>query len=168
VLAASNRPLAALVAEGAFLPDLYARLEVFRVRLPALRERRADIPMLVHDAIRTHHAMNGYSREPDVSPELMDALRRAPWPHNLRELDNTVHRILIDAEGASTLLLDHCMGNLGYLRELGGRSATPTDAAIFAAVARHRSVTKAASELGISRRTVYRRTQKADEPIEPA
>jgi two-component system NtrC family response regulator len=161
VVAASNRPIEELVAEGEFLPDLYARLAVFRVRLPALRERRADIPMLVDDAIQTHHAACGYEREPDVSPELMNALRRAPWPHNLRELDSTVHRILLDAEGASTLSLDHCDSCLSYLRELGGLSSSPTEAAIVDAIARSGSVTQAARELGIDRGTLYRRRRKA-------
>jgi DNA-binding NtrC family response regulator len=160
ILAATNRPIAELTAEGAFLPDLYARLEVFRVRLPALRERRADIPLLVHDAIDAHHVACGYDCEPHVSLPLMHALRLAPWPNNLRELDSTVHRILLDAEGAPELLLDHCMGCLSYLRELGGRPATPTTAAIIDAIARHGSVAKAARELGVDRGTLYRRRRR--------
>lgn len=161
ILAASNRPIAELTAAGVFLPDLYARLEVFRVRLPALRERRADIPLLVEDAIQAHHRACGFTRPPVVSPDLMHALQRAPWPNNLRELDATLHRILLDAEEASELTLDHCIGCLRYLRELGGRSATPTNAAIGEAIARHGSVSKAARELGVDRGTLYRRQRRS-------
>ncbi len=167
IVAASNRPLAELTANGSFLPDLYARLEIFRVRLPALRERRADIPLLVDDAISAHHLACGYDRQPEVSLQLMDALKRAPWPNNLRELDSSIHRILLDAEGAPALLLEHCMGCLGYLRELGGRSATPTNSAIVEAIARHGSVIKAARELGVDRGTLYRRRRRSAEDVAP-
>jgi DNA-binding NtrC family response regulator len=160
VVAASNRPLAELTEEGSFLPDLYARLQVFRVQLPALRERRADIPLLVHDAMATHRFACGYDVAPQVSIELMEALKRAPWPNNLRELDSTVHRIMLDAVGAGELLLDHCMGCLSYLRELGGRGTAPTTSAITEAIARHGSVTKAARELGVDRGTLYRRQRR--------
>ena len=163
IIAASNRHIAELTAEGVFLPDLYARLEVFRVRLPALRERRADIPLLVEDAVTAHFASCAYTHAPEVSSELMNALKRAPWPNNLRELDATLHRILLDAEGAPVLGLDHCMGCLHYLRELGGRTAVPTNAAIGEAIARHGSVMKAARELGVDRGTLYRRQRRSDD-----
>ncbi len=151
VVAACNRPLSELVEEGSFLPDLYARLQVFRVRLPALRERRADIPRLVDEAVSTRHQGCGYIRRPVVADALMDALRRAPWMHNLRELDATVHRILLDAEEAPVLDLQHCFGNLAYLRELPARPLPLSDAEINDAVRRHGSVAKAARELRVDR-----------------
>ncbi len=160
VVAACNRPLGDLADEGLFLPDLYARLQVFRVKLPPLRERRADIPLLVGDAVEAHHRECGYVTRPDVAPELMDALKRAPWPHNLRELDATMHRILLDAEEAPILDLRHCMGCLGYLRALGGRPASFTDADMSDAVRRTGSVAKAARELGVDRGTIYRRRRQ--------
>ena len=112
--------------------------------------------------------MCGYEREPEVSPDLMSALRRAPWPHNLRQLDSTIHRILLDAEDASTLTLDHCEGCLSYLRELGGRSPTPTESAIAEAITRNGSVTLAAQELGIDRGTVYRRQRRLTRTVNNA
>ena len=110
VIAASNRHLEDLAHEGAFLPDLYARLQVFCVRLPSLRERRADIPVLVDDAVDAYRVACGYGHRPDVAPTLMKALIEAPWPNNLRQLDATVHRIMIEAQGALELRLDHCVG----------------------------------------------------------
>ena len=164
IVAASNRPLAALVSEGGFLPDLYARLEVFRVSLPALRERRADIWPLVDDALQKHHGACGYARAPVVSDELMSALKQAPWPNNLRQLDATIHRVLIDAERAQTLDLCHCVGALSYLRHLGGAQPT-TSTAIVEAIALHGSVSMAAKALGVDRGTLYRRQRRgAEEP----
>ncbi|HKS05009.1 MAG TPA: sigma 54-interacting transcriptional regulator, partial [Gemmatimonadaceae bacterium] len=105
IVAATNIPLATLVDQGSFLPDLYARLETFRVRVPPLRERQADIPDLVRDAVRAHSTECGYTTPPEIEPALLQALQHERWPNNLRQLDAAVYRLLLDAEGAGVLTL---------------------------------------------------------------
>jgi DNA-binding NtrC family response regulator len=158
VIAATNTSLATLVDKQQFLPDLYARLDAFRIRLPPLRHRRPDIPVLVDRYVAEHSSRAGYDTPPRVHDSLMAALRRAPWPNNLRQLASTVHRILVDAEGAAVLTLDHCIDDLAYLRD--GISETRTaltrtrvDGALTACGG---SISAAARMLGVDRTTVHR------------
>jgi transcriptional regulator with GAF, ATPase, and Fis domain len=98
VLAATHRNLEAAVAEGTFREDLFYRLNVFPVRVPALRERVEDIPPLVSRYVAEFSAMFG--RRIDTIPsETMAALQRYPWPGNVRELRNVVERAMINARG---------------------------------------------------------------------
>lgn len=99
ILAATNRDLAASVAAGAFRRDLFHRLHVFPIRLPALAERRQDIPALVlHFASRVAERLRIAS--PVFTPPAMAALALAQWPGNVRELANVVERTLILQGGA--------------------------------------------------------------------
>jgi transcriptional regulator with PAS, ATPase and Fis domain len=88
VIAATNRDLEAAYREGTFRKDLYFRLNVVTVHLPALRERRSDIPMLVH------HFLNRYApgANRQVTPAAMKSLLQYEWPGNVRELENCVAR----------------------------------------------------------------------------
>jgi formate hydrogenlyase transcriptional activator len=94
VVAASNRDLAPLVAEGAFRCDLYHRLNVFPVVLPPLRKRREDIPHLVR--YFTHKFARRMGRRIEAIPDAaMNALVEYPWPGNVRELENVIERAVI-------------------------------------------------------------------------
>lgn len=94
ILAATNRDLEASVAAGGFRRDLFHRLHVFPIRLPALAERRQDIPALVlHLAARAAERLR--VRAPTFTPSAMAALVLAPWPGNVRELANVVERAII-------------------------------------------------------------------------
>ncbi|HEY7727837.1 MAG TPA: sigma-54 dependent transcriptional regulator, partial [Candidatus Eisenbacteria bacterium] len=93
VIAATNRDLEAMIREGTFREDLYYRLNVFSLHIPALRERTEDIPLIVEHFIR-HSAMVP-KRRSRVSPEAMGALQRYAWPGNARELENVIERALI-------------------------------------------------------------------------
>jgi DNA-binding NtrC family response regulator len=155
IVAATNVPLEKLVADGLFLPDLYARLQLFRLRLPALRERRADIPTLVEHYVVKHAPACGYDVPPTIDPELMAALQRTDWPHNLRQLDGTIHRLLIDAEGARTITLAHCIDDLAYLQGSAPRPPL-TDDRVASALGSAGSVAGAARLLGVDRTTVHR------------
>ncbi|MBI4462939.1 MAG: sigma-54-dependent Fis family transcriptional regulator [Acidobacteria bacterium] len=98
-VAATNRNLDELVKEGRFRPDLYYRLNVFSIHLPALRERREDIPLLVgHFLQRYAAAMN--KPVPRVSTAAMDLLLDYDWAGNVRELENAVERALVIGRGA--------------------------------------------------------------------
>ncbi len=161
IIAATNVSLDALVREARFLPDLEARLSTFRIRLPSLRERRADIPILVEQCIRARARDYGYSRPPMVSSALVFALQRATWTNNVRQLDATVQRILVDAEGADPLTLDHCIDDLEYLRGAAAEGGMPlTVDRVSAAIERAGSVTGAARLLGVDRTTIHRFRRK--------
>ncbi|HSN68564.1 MAG TPA: sigma-54 dependent transcriptional regulator [Thermoanaerobaculia bacterium] len=104
-VAATNKNLEALVEEGSFRPDLYYRLNVFRIELPPLRDRREDVPPLVDHFIRKYAlAMN--RRIPGVNAEAMRALQEHEWPGNIRELENAVERAMVIARG-DELLPEH-------------------------------------------------------------
>jgi DNA-binding NtrC family response regulator len=95
VVAATNADLAALVGKGCFREDLFYRLKVCEIRLPALRERREDIPLLVEHFLRTLGGPRGVS---EVSPGALEALVAYRWPGNVRELRNVVEAAALRAQ----------------------------------------------------------------------
>lgn len=98
IVAATNRDLEAMMREGGFREDLYYRLNVVGIHIPALRTRRSDIPPLV-DAFLARFAAESGRAAPRVSREAMDALMRHDWPGNVRELENVVQRAVVLARG---------------------------------------------------------------------
>jgi DNA-binding NtrC family response regulator len=95
-VAATNKDLQLLIKEGKFRPDLFYRLNVFSIELPALRDRRADIPVLVDFFVKKYSAsMN--RRIVRVSPSAMSVLQQYDWPGNVRELENAVERAIVVA-----------------------------------------------------------------------
>src|SRR4029077_6744233 len=93
-IAATHRDLPAMVKQGAFREDLYYRLKVFPIQVPALRQRTEDIPRLVRHFTGLYgQRMN--KRVDEIPPETMDALVRYPWPGNIRELQNFIERAVI-------------------------------------------------------------------------
>jgi formate hydrogenlyase transcriptional activator len=98
LVAATNRDLAAMVADGRFRSDLFYRLNVFPLALPPLRERPEDIPQLVrHFTIQFARRMG--RRIETIPSAVMDALVRYSWPGNVRELQNIVERAVILSKG---------------------------------------------------------------------
>ena len=98
LIAATNRDLEAMVREQKFRSDLYYRLNVVPVRLPALRERAEDIPLLVRHFVQLFNRQMGKSID-TISTETMNALIRYHWPGNIRELQNVVERAVILSRG---------------------------------------------------------------------
>ena len=98
LIAATNRDLGKMVADKEFRSDLYYRLKVFPVELPALRERPADIPVLVRYFV-DRHARNLGKNIQTIPPETMQALTRWHWPGNIRELENFIERAVILSNG---------------------------------------------------------------------
>jgi DNA-binding NtrC family response regulator len=94
VIAATNRDLRQLVADGKFQEDLYYRLNVIPIHIPPLRERREDIPLLVDHFVRKH-AQRAGKRIEGLEPGVLEALQSADWPGNVRELENTVERAVV-------------------------------------------------------------------------
>ncbi len=98
VIAATNQDLEEMVRQNRFREDLYYRLNVIPIRVPPLRERVTDIPLLVQ------HFLQEFSRKKKkpvkrLSPQVMDLLMRYPWPGNIRELENLMERLVILSEG---------------------------------------------------------------------
>jgi two-component system NtrC family response regulator len=94
IVAATNRDLAEGVAAGRFREDLYYRLNVVRIQLPPLRERKEDLPNLVAHFVRKYAAETGRSA-PEISPEAMRLIYEHEWPGNVRELENALERAVI-------------------------------------------------------------------------
>jgi len=102
ILAATNRDLKKAIAENRFREDLYYRLNVICIQVPALRERKEDIPLLAESFIRKHSlAMN---REPvRMAPSALKLLMEYDWPGNVRELENVIERALVIGKGNQIL-----------------------------------------------------------------
>jgi two-component system, NtrC family, nitrogen regulation response regulator NtrX len=118
VIAATNKDLDQAIADGEFREDLFYRLNVVPVRIPPLRERREDVPMLVR------HFVGQLSKRDGVAPksftkDAVDRLRSLAWPGNVRELRNTVERLLILCGGEEVRAEDV---DLLVPGRLGGRS----------------------------------------------
>jgi len=98
LIAATNRDLGAMVETQTFRSDLFYRLNVFPIRVPALRERTEDIPFLVRHFAQ-HFARNMKKQIDTISTETMSALVRYPWPGNIREMQNVIERAVILSRG---------------------------------------------------------------------
>jgi len=96
-IAATNKDLERAIEEGKFRPDLFYRLNVFRIELPPLRERREDIPILVNHFVRKF-SMQMNKKITRVSPAAMNLLQQQAWSGNVRELENAVERAMVVAQ----------------------------------------------------------------------
>ncbi len=123
VLAATHRDLETAITQKQFREDLYYRLSVVVINLPALRQRREDIPELVHYFLRKHGPDLG-NAEPSILPEAMACLLEHHWPGNVRELENVVRKAILQAQGY-TINLDHLET---VLNRASDASASPTHA----------------------------------------
>src|SRR5439155_15150302 len=98
VIAATNMPLEQAVADGRFRQDLYYRLSVIVIRVPPLRERRADIPLLIGSFLEDACARAGQKKV--LSADALEALMRYAWPGNVRELANTIERLVVSSRSS--------------------------------------------------------------------
>jgi DNA-binding NtrC family response regulator len=111
IVAATNRDLATLIAQGRFGQDLYERLAIVTVRLPRLRERSEDIAALARHFIGRFYARAGLPPTvTTVSAAALDAMRAHPWPGNIRELRNVIYEALVYKRAGSELLLSDLVG----------------------------------------------------------
>jgi len=95
IVAASNRHVPELIRQGQFREDLYYRLAVVQIAIPALEERREDIPLLIRHFLQQFNKKN--EREVSIDPDAVRRLQEMSWPGNVRELENTVNRLAIFA-----------------------------------------------------------------------
>jgi PAS domain S-box-containing protein len=165
IVAATHRDLAELVKLGRIREDLYYRIRVLPISLPALRERPGDIPLLVDHFVRKFAATTGKSIC-GVSDEAMAIICQHPFPGNVRELENGLERAMVLCRGLR-IEVDHLPGewqspsrtDIGVPSALpGARKAQPLDrATLEAALAAHQwNRTATARALGVGRNTLWR------------
>jgi two-component system nitrogen regulation response regulator GlnG len=137
ILAATNKDLEAMVRAKTFREDLYYRLNVVRIRMPALRERDGDIPQIV-DFCLQNLVKQRKVRASKVSPEAMSVLVRYEWPGNVRELENVIYRSAVIAQGDTILLKDlpvEIRGSVGVIVPAETGTGVSSDAATGTGVA---------------------------------
>jgi DNA-binding NtrC family response regulator len=164
VVAATNVDLDRSVADQRFRQDLYYRLSVIVIKIPALRDRREDIPLLIEQFVRNASGRTG--RPVSISPEAVVALTSYRWPGNVRELENTIERLVVFSRGrielpdmpdavlAAPSFEERMFQDLPTLDELERRYLVH----VLEAVGGNRS--RAAEALGIDRRTLYRMAER--------
>jgi len=185
VLAAMGQDPELALRRGEVRADLYYRLNVFTLRVPALRERLEELPLLVEHFVRELGRANG-KRLQGASPAVLEALERYPWPGNVRELRNVVERAVILAADGGEIGLEELPPHflppsptpLGTAAveptSADGVAGTPTlEATLRDLILRTLAVTgnnktQAAKLLGISTRTIYNKLRAWSLPLQPA
>ena len=190
LISATNRDMAARVAEGGVREDLYYRLNVFPLRVPPLRERREDIPLLAQHCIQAIARAEGLA-EKQLSDEATSLLLGYDWPGNIRQLQNAVFRAVVMCEGPLLEAADFPQILMAPGHRVAGGTRAPDGvpggdemqpfislideagdlrslAAIEAEVIRraihrcHGRLSEVARRLGIGRSTLYRRIEDLD------
>jgi two-component system response regulator AtoC len=172
LVAATNRDLKQFVAEGRFREDLFFRLDVVNIHLPALRERQEDVPLLCDHFLRQFAELNRKPME-GFTPDTLNILSAYSWPGNVRELRNTIEKMVVLARGNRLTARDIPKNIRDQVRpdageDPGGGAGRRPLAATTLADAERQMIraalnrqdgnrTKAAVELGISRRTLHRK-----------
>ena len=166
VIAATNMPLEEAIAEGRFRQDLYYRISVIVIRVPPLRDRRADIPLLIGSFLEDACTRAGQRKM--LSTEALDALLRHTWPGNVRELRNTIERLVVSSRGSlieafdlsdtvtavAAAPPDQPFADLPTLDDLERRYL------LHVLNAANGNRTRAAEILGVDRRTLYRMAER--------
>jgi len=160
MIAATNRDLEAMVAEGTFREDLYYRLNVVTIRMPSLRERKEDIPLLSEHFLERY--LRAMSRPPLVfAPEAMDLLLRHDWPGNVRELQNAVERAVVICRGSRIEPTDLPFAGAPPAGP-GGRTLADAERVHVEGVLREAkwNISQAARALDIDRVTLYNKIRR--------
>ncbi len=174
IVAATNRDLASLVKEGRFREDLFYRLNVVRIGLPPLRERREDIPMLAHHFLQKFSG-GRTSQITGFVPDALALLQRYHWPGNVRELENAIERAVSLSHGPLVLPddLPDTIRNAGAMSgdDAVGKGSGEEEALLTLDEVQKRHLmrvlretggnkARAAKILGIDRRTLYRMAER--------
>ena len=170
LISSTHRDLVTEVKAGRFREDLYYRLAVVELVVPPLRERREDVPLLAREFARKYSERFGLPEVAELSPELLAHLAAAPWPGNVRQLENTIARCVALATGKiigpDSLALMDTSASTGvaavgdgpnYREQLNAFERNLLGSALAAAAGNQ---SEAARRLGISRGTLYDRLQR--------
>jgi two-component system, NtrC family, response regulator AtoC len=184
LIAATNKNLEQLVREGKFRDDLFFRLNVVRITMPPLRDRKEDIPILIRGFLR-HFAKENDKSVVDIEPEAMDALLAYDWPGNIRELRTAIEHGVVMATRPKITLRDlpvavrqaataKLPGGVSPTAAFGEKSSpldlheTEKKLIAQALAATNGNITAAAKKLGISRRTLHRKINEMNLARKPA
>jgi hydrogenase-4 transcriptional activator len=183
IIAATNTDLEEMVAQSKFREDLYYRLNVIRLRVPPLRERRSEIPTIVNYYINHYSARFG-RKNIQMTPQAVDLLMVSDWPGNVRQLCNEIQRVVARAEDAAVITPDQLSpelkrtsspttpsGTVSTLSSMPGaalQNVTLADALaeverrmIADALRKHGgNISRAARELGLTRRGLYLKLER--------
>lgn len=170
IVAATNKSLEQMVEQGLFRNDLYYRLNVVTIRIPPLRDRKEDIPLLTLRLVEKINAR--YSFDKHVSADVIDAFLMYPWPGNIRELENITERMLVMTE-ENEIRISHIPGSIrNHIVPLEGRAVPggvmPLKEAvertekqlIEQALKKHGSTRRAARALSVNQSTVVRKIRR--------
>jgi transcriptional regulator with PAS, ATPase and Fis domain len=155
VIAATNRDLVEDIKKGRFRKELFFRLDVLRLSIPPLRERKEDIPLLCESFLR-RFLRDGYW---DMPARCLDSLQRYSWPGNIRELENLMERLSILGKGEAWPVINRHIENMGALVQsapVPPQSPLTRERIEDALEKSGGNKQKAASLLGIHRSTLYR------------
>lgn len=174
IISATNRDLERYVEEGRFRRDLYYRLNVVPIKIPALSERTEDIPALIYHFLSKYGEKFGLKR--GIAESAVEYLQQQQWPGNIRELENTVQRLMISAKGEDITLMDvmqethpelfgvgtsdNQFGNTGTEIDLQNAVEDYEKSLIKYACEKYGSTRKAASAIGISQTQLVRKKKK--------
>lgn len=171
LIAATNRPLRQMVEQGQFRDDLYYRLRVVVIDIPSLRDRREDVPLLVHHFIREAGETNE-KRIDGITRGAMDVLGRYDWPGNVRELRNVIEGMVIMARSGRRLDLDDIPGHIrrntipevSEIRIPTGATMAQVERIVIQETMKVCGFNKesCAKTLGIGLRTLYRKLKQYD------
>ncbi len=183
IIAATNTDLEEMVAQGKFREDLYYRLNVIRLRVPPLRERRSEIPTIVNYYINHYSAKFG-RKDIQITPQAVDLLMVSDWPGNVRQLCNEIQRVVARAEDGTVLNPEHLSPELKKTSSPATPSSTASTLAsmpsatlqnvtlaealeeverrmIADALRKHGgNISRAARELGLTRRGLYLKLER--------
>jgi DNA-binding NtrC family response regulator len=163
LIAATNKNLLSLVAEGKFREDLFYRLNVIDIRMPALKDHPSDIAPLVEKFIAEFSA-EGKGSAKSISPDALEILEKYDWPGNVRQLKNAIEKMMVLSSG-DTLTIEDVPSEIASNKVTSfSQASTLADvekAQILAALeAAGNNRTTAAASLGISRRTLHRKLKE--------
>ena len=163
VVAATNRSLSKSVDEGKFREDLYYRLNVVRIRMPALRERLGDIPALVSHFVKHISTELGVS-PPEITEQELQALNRYDWPGNVRELKNIIERCLLlkrrPMQCIDAITLPNSPGNSDQAHTEDRLKAVEKQHILRVLADENGNKSAAARRLGIARKTLERKVKR--------
>jgi hydrogenase-4 transcriptional activator len=184
IIAATNTDLEDMVKDGRFREDLYYRLNVIRLRVPPLRERRSEIPTIVNYYVNHYSAKFG-RRELQITPQTIDLLMVCDWPGNVRQLCNEVQRVVARAEDGMMITPDHLSPELKrtsapITAPAASVTTLPSAATVMSegltladamadlerrmiaeAMRKHKgNISRAARELGLTRRGLYLKLER--------
>ena len=165
IISATNRNLQGMVRDGSFREDLFYRINLITIRMPALRERPDDIPLLVDHFVGLQRELNGI-RAVEVSAEAIDYLQKLPYPGNIRELKNLVDRTILVSD--KNVLTDRDFK--AQYSEISSATAAFDSVHSLEEIEKNmirkaaeqfgKNHTKIATALGLSRQALYRRLEK--------